>query len=124
MLPSPATTSIQVYSILIPSLRAEPLIKEGTQPLILEDTAIHISREGMIGTDTDLTDKQEGSAIKDLRRIINSGRFNDLIRISEAKEQRDIDLIAKKIIYSLPERGAVLIAGPSSSGKPRLLRGL
>lgn len=53
----------------------------------------------------------------DLNEIVSKGKYNDLIRISEAYYNNQLSDIANKIIEKSGTVKIVLIAGPSSSGK-------
>jgi len=57
--------------------------------------------------------------VKELQEIIEKGKLQELIRISESKEERDISKIAKRI-NDLPPRSIILVTGPSCSGKTTL----
>jgi uridine kinase len=54
-------------------------------------------------------------SINDLNKIVESGRIGDIIRISEALQEKKIGYIADKI--KAKKKNFVFIAGPSSSGK-------
>jgi uridine kinase len=59
-------------------------------------------------------------SIEDLMKVKRSGRFPELIMISEAKEERDITEIACRL-NNLSIR-VVLLGGPSASGKTTLAK--
>ena len=54
---------------------------------------------------------------EDLNRVIAEGDFRELVQISEAYQDKRIVEIAQRIADQ--KNRVVLIAGPSSSGKPR-----
>jgi uridine kinase len=65
---------------------------------------------------SDWGEKMEVDTVSDLNRQIKEGRFNELVLIQEALQERRISEIASEIVA----RGGVkfvMIAGPSSSGK-------
>ena len=55
--------------------------------------------------------------VGDLNGLLDAGQVSDLIRISEALQEKKIAQIADMIAYSKTDRRIVLISGPSSSGK-------
>ncbi|HHT65630.1 MAG TPA: nucleoside kinase [Clostridiales bacterium] len=55
--------------------------------------------------------------VADLNRCIEEGRAAELIRISEACQEKQIGAIADRIQQHMDEVRMILIAGPSSSGK-------
>jgi uridine kinase len=55
--------------------------------------------------------------VADLNRCIEEGRASDLIRISEAYQEKQIGAIADRITQHADAVRMILIAGPSSSGK-------
>ena len=57
------------------------------------------------------------SFIPDLNRQIQNGKAGDIIRVSEALQEKKIAEIADKIEKNIDNARLVLIAGPSSSGK-------
>ncbi len=57
------------------------------------------------------------SNASDLNQIVSTGKYNDLIRLSEAHYESQLAGIAEKIYQHKNKIKLVLIAGPSSSGK-------
>lgn len=56
-------------------------------------------------------------SIEGLNRIIETGRFSELIAECEERYDKEVKLGAEKIIERLPEVRIAIIAGPSSSSK-------
>lgn len=56
-------------------------------------------------------------SIDGLNRIIETGRFSELIAACEERYDKEVKLGAEKIIERLPEVRIAIIAGPSSSSK-------
>ncbi len=57
------------------------------------------------------------SYCSDLNRLVQNGKFNELVIMAEARQERAIQRIADRISQAFPTVRLVLIAGPSSSGK-------
>ena len=55
------------------------------------------------------------STVADLNDLVQQGRLSELIRVNEALHERSFSQIADQILQR--EAKAVLLAGPSSSGK-------
>lgn len=55
--------------------------------------------------------------IADINRIINEGRINWLINVSEIWHEQNISEISRKINDNISNKKIILISGPSSSGK-------
>lgn len=55
--------------------------------------------------------------IVDLNEVVSSGNIADLIRIDETLQSNRLLNVVKKIVDSKKEKGIILLAGPSSSGK-------
>ncbi len=56
----------------------------------------------------------------DINRIIDEGKTDTLINLSEIWHETEYFEIAEKIRDDIREKRIVMISGPSSSGKPRL----
>ncbi|MCL2496561.1 MAG: hypothetical protein FWF04_04005, partial [Clostridiales bacterium] len=55
--------------------------------------------------------------VSDLNRVIENGKFSELVLIAETLQERMMHNIANSIVADYPTVRLVLIAGPSSSGK-------
>jgi len=55
--------------------------------------------------------------VPDLNRLIRAGKTGELIRVSEALQEKKIAAIADRIAANIHKARIILIAGPSSSGK-------
>ena len=64
------------------------------------------------------------STVDDINRIIDEGRTNELINISETWQEQNISEIALKIKDNIDSKKIILISGPSSSGKTSFSRRL
>lgn len=64
------------------------------------------------------------SCISDINRIIDSGKADNLINISETWQEQKISEIALNIKKDINNRKIILISGPSSSGKTSFSRRL
>lgn len=64
------------------------------------------------------------SSIADVNRIINEGKADSLINISETWQEQNISEIALQIKDDIKNKKIILISGPSSSGKTSFSRRL
>lgn len=55
--------------------------------------------------------------VSDLNKVIDDGKFSELVLIAETLQERMMHRIADSIVANYPTVKLVLIAGPSSSGK-------
>ncbi|MFH0763236.1 MAG: GNAT family N-acetyltransferase, partial [Candidatus Omnitrophota bacterium] len=87
------------------------------------DSSVNEIAEAVLGIVTKVKTQRPSRlpmySLEELRDIIEKGKSQELILISEAKENRDIALIARRI-NQLPSRSIILLSGPSSSGKTTL----
>jgi uridine kinase len=55
--------------------------------------------------------------LEQLSRIVEAGRFRELVEVADAFYERELEAAAEKMIARRDELRVVIIAGPSSSGK-------
>src|SRR3989338_7079935 len=126
--------------ILLPNLslfgiRSSDIRRSGRLGLLPQAVKDYITRNRLYniifaddnedGSSTDTRDNHSASPIKyphsveELKQLIERGNLQELIRVSEAKDKKDIVRLARKVAR-LPKENVVLLTGPSGSGKTTL----
>ncbi|MDD6467471.1 MAG: nucleoside kinase [Erysipelotrichaceae bacterium] len=100
----------------------------------LDEFYLHIYRDGVLLGTTDQYEDQAKlygvfqeyeawgrkigvSTVADLNRRIKENRYTDLILMCEAMVEKNLAILASKILHAEHPKKVILIAGPSSAGK-------